>query len=538
MSDQLSSGKFQTSALMNIIKAMHIKLQNSCTFPLYFCFVCFGSAILIGLLITQAGPGISPDSTGYISAAENIFSGKGFYIGYGESAYPYTVWPPLYPLLIASLMHLGFAAEQAARLIPIFSFGLLMFPVFFLGREIEGDLTGYLSCIFCLISLTLWKITSFAWTEMPYIFLSAMAILCLVRYWKSNSQNTEIIVLCGVFTALGMLTRYIGVTVLLVGVLTILLKNRAQIKDFICHIALYGVISSLPIGIWVIRNVLLGVPPSGGERWGSAASLAENIFYTLYAIGRDFLPFLRDYMIGVLIAIVVVVLFLIGAVLHRDLIKVTFPPYIKNNAIILLYVSVYLSVLIIMSTFWHFDRINFRLASPAYPFIILAGISLILTFQYHLKAPSHKKCLCAIILLITVVYIFGQVGADIRFCQYAKEGQGYNAPQWTENSGIRYIEEHAPAGVPIYNNERYACRYLLGGRATLSLPSSVDSSTVTDFIEKCENQQTYIVYFKNNNQPTVSIKDLNELNNKYHILEEVADYPDAKIYRSIFARTV
>ncbi len=536
MSDQISTGKNHISTLKNKLKAIDPK--NSCTLPLYFCFACFGVAILIGLLITQAGPGISPDSTGYISAAENIFSGKGFYIGYGESSYPYTVWPPLYPLLIASLMHLGFDAEQAARLIPIFSFGLLMFPVFFLGREIEGDLTGYLSCIVCLVSLTLWKITSYAWTEMPYIFLSAMAMLCLVRYWKSDLPKIENIMLCGVFTALGMLTRYIGVTVLLVGVLTILLKNRSRIKISIYHITLYGVISSLPIGIWVVRNILLGVPLSGGGRWGSPTSLTENIIFTISTIKRDFVPFIHDHIVWVVVGIGIVFLFMVGTVWHRDLIKSTLLRYTKDNIIVLLYVSVYLGVLIIMSTLWHFDRINFRLVSPAYPFIILAGISLTLTVRYHLKAPSHKKCLYGIILLVTVVYIFGQVSADIRFCQYAKEGQGYNAPKWTENSGIRYIEEHAPVGVPIYNNEGYACRFLLRETATPLLPSSVDSSRFADFIARCKNQQTYIVYFKYSNRPTVSIEDLDELNNKYRIIEEVADFPDAKIYQSSFARTV
>ncbi len=538
MSDQESTGRSEASTLMNKIETMIIKIQNSYTLPLYFCLACFGIAILIGLLITQAGPGISPDSTGYISAAENVFSGKGFYIGYGEGSSPYTTWPPLYPLLIALLMHLGFSAELAACLIPIFSFGLLMFPLFFLGREIEGDLTGYLACIICLVSFTLWRVTSFAWTEMPYIFLSALALLCLIRYWKSDSQSAGVVILCGIFTALGILTRYIGVTVLLVGTLTIFLRSRDQIKNSIYHTVLYGTISLLPVGIWVIRNMLLGVPASGGERWGSAASFVENIIYTASAIGYDFLPFVRDYTMGVVIGIGIAIFFIVGMIWYRELITFTFPRYFKNNAIILSYILVYLSVLIMMSTLWHFDTINPRLTSPAYPFIILAGISFALTIRHRFKDPSCKKRLYAIILLVTVVYIFGQVSADIRFSQYAKEGQGYNAPLWTENSGIKYIEEYVPADVPIYNNEWYACRYLLGGRTTLSLPSSGNSGALADFIARCESQQLYVIYFKNSYRPTISIDDLDELSNGHYVIKEIVDYFDATVYRSIPAGTV
>jgi RNA 3'-terminal phosphate cyclase len=51
------------------------------------------------LLATRAGPGLSPDSVTYVSAARNLTDGHG-YSGFTGSAL--TVFPPAYPALLAA----------------------------------------------------------------------------------------------------------------------------------------------------------------------------------------------------------------------------------------------------------------------------------------------------------------------------------------------------------------------------------------------------------------------------------------------------
>jgi len=136
-------------------------------FYLPFCLACFFIALLFVLLITQSGSGISRDSTYYISAGENVYSGNGFYVGYSGNYNPYTHWPPFYPLSIAAFMHLGFSAEQAARLVPILCFAFLMLPLFFLGKMLNSVFTGYIACLTCLVFTPLLWVTSYTWTEMP-----------------------------------------------------------------------------------------------------------------------------------------------------------------------------------------------------------------------------------------------------------------------------------------------------------------------------------------------------------------------------------
>ena len=114
---------------------------------------------MIGLFVTQSGPGISPDSEKFIVVGENIYHGNGFHANrYCFSNFEstggrtYTNQAPLYPLSIAGLMHLGLDREQAARSIPVLSFALLMFPLFFLGKTISDVFTGYVACLIILLS--------------------------------------------------------------------------------------------------------------------------------------------------------------------------------------------------------------------------------------------------------------------------------------------------------------------------------------------------------------------------------------------------
>ena len=85
-------------------------------------------ALALGLLVTQSGAGLSPDSTAYITAGENAYSGEGFLRGHPDNHEVYSHWPSLYPLSIAAFMHLGLDSEQAARIIPILYFALLLKP--------------------------------------------------------------------------------------------------------------------------------------------------------------------------------------------------------------------------------------------------------------------------------------------------------------------------------------------------------------------------------------------------------------------------
>ena len=109
------------------------KLLSGKKYYIPFCISCFLIALGIGLYMSQSGIGVSPDSAHYISVGENLKLGNGYTTAIGGNVY--TNATPVYPMAIAALCFLGLAAEQAARFIPIFCYALLVFPLFFIGKN-------------------------------------------------------------------------------------------------------------------------------------------------------------------------------------------------------------------------------------------------------------------------------------------------------------------------------------------------------------------------------------------------------------------
>ena len=73
---------------------------------------------------TRLGAGISPDSTVYVDAANNLKMGRGLSVQSGPDEFtPLTHFPPLFPALLALLGSLGFDASSGARWLNVLLFG-------------------------------------------------------------------------------------------------------------------------------------------------------------------------------------------------------------------------------------------------------------------------------------------------------------------------------------------------------------------------------------------------------------------------------
>ena len=94
---------------------------------------------LIGILLvfvstTNYGIGISPDSISYISAAKSLLSGNGFVTYDGA---PFTLFPPLFPGILALLGLAGIDILIGLRFLNSIIFGLI---IFFSGRLFQANI--------------------------------------------------------------------------------------------------------------------------------------------------------------------------------------------------------------------------------------------------------------------------------------------------------------------------------------------------------------------------------------------------------------
>lgn len=518
-------------------------------FYISLCFAFFFIALMLGILFTQSGSGLSPDSLVYMNTAKNVYYGNGFYFDSGGSRYPLTFFPPLFTFSIATFMNLGFNEEQAARLIPIICFALLMFPIFFLAKALSNVYAGYIVCFMVLIFTPLLLVTSYAWTEMLYIFFSVLAILFLKKF-AENASESKMLLISGFFITLAILTRYIGVTLLFVGLIVILVNSKSQLKKMVYQILLIGFMPVLLITPWLYRNIILTSNLSGIERaWNNEGTTIEpvrlllNLNLTVGIILDDFfrvpLPeLLSNKYINLLLNLIIIAISIILVVILKKLYsekRKVLLEYLRKNYVLILYILVYLTTLIIMSAMWRFDKIATRLTSPIYPFLILLAVSFFFYAHKRIIRPSLKSFIFLITIVLFILFPILQTGNSIYFYyQYAKDGQDYNAPFWKNNQGINWAAINVPDDNTIYSDFSDVVEFRLR-RSIKSLPRSGDDEAISDFFVKLKNEgNSYIISYNLRNYLRNDLQndEILNMNKKYNMLDIVENSTEYTIFKT------
>lgn len=322
-------------------------------FELAFCVGYFFLALGICLYSTPKGSIFDTDSLQYVLQAENFYLNHDFRIFSGA---------PMYPSLIALIMGLGLTSEQSASIIPIISYSLLGFPIFFLGKIISRPITGYVSCIVCLFcGKYLLLEATVAMTEMPYIFLTVVAILFIAifnRYGHVSSIN-----IAGIFTILATFTRYIGIVLIPIGIIVIVMNIRDLRKAMITALN-FCLISIIPFGIWELvqkANVYVMTTTIPSRPFGITM---DQFRHNLEII------FYNSYEIEAIIVLLFVIIALIAIYLNRHLIA-----FAKDTIPLSGYIIIY-SMLMILLTSSYGDYsltygLHIRYMVPIFPFVVL-----------------------------------------------------------------------------------------------------------------------------------------------------------------------
>ncbi|HWQ63915.1 MAG TPA: glycosyltransferase family 39 protein, partial [Methanospirillum sp.] len=256
-----------------------------------FCICC--ALFVIGMGLTFQAPWIDWDASDYINVAENIVHGKGIVSGWESDTihkfWPLTVWPPLYPILIAALMLVGFTSVNAAMWVQILSLAGIVVVSFYLGREIDSPLVGYLSAFLILWMSTLWELTRMALTEVPYIFFSIIGLFFLIRYLKS--ETSWYLLYAALFCGAGAVTRYMGVTLIFTGLLILTIQPWKKPIAQLRQIGVFGIISFLPLCLVFMRNISSTGYFSGADRGGGSGNIAGVAHDMANVIISDLTPF-------------------------------------------------------------------------------------------------------------------------------------------------------------------------------------------------------------------------------------------------------
>lgn len=209
------------------------------------------SKIILSLLVTT--PTIYSDEYIYIKMAQSFFQGLNFNI----HNTPTSNYPPLYPILL-SLTFLAGNVEYAYILMKILNSILttaIIIPAYLIAKEfLEPKKAIIASVIITLLPMN-FVFPAFIMSENLFytLFLTSLYLI----YKSFTEKNNKYDILAGLFIGLTFLTRFAGISLILIVIAALLYKLKKKEFFEIRKKIIMGLISLAVVSPWFIRNITL-----------------------------------------------------------------------------------------------------------------------------------------------------------------------------------------------------------------------------------------------------------------------------------------
>jgi len=415
-------------------------IQSACLWCATLIFAAL-AAYLTFCSVSLYGPGLSPDSTGYIRLARDIAE-NGFRFLTEKKAISQ---PPAYPLALAAVSKLtGMSVLTAASWINTLASATLVALVLMSVYRVTTSLsvyiiTGILSCF----SIPLIQVWSMAWTEPLFILLISLTFLVVTQ----TKRTAILLVAAAVLTAAACLTRYAGIVLIPVVFVFVLLSEVGTLWRRCKYALLYALPPALVFALYAGRNYALSGTPLGG-RSPSQMGLADNIDLVTDVILGWFLPWrIRSFE---------TLLFggcaLIGLLVwhHRHHIARVMR---QSNGIVPLsglFFLVYAAFIVWTSTTTAYDHIDNRLLSPLYPSILIMFALLLKPESWRsqfVRAPALGVfCLLCVVAPLRATYSTVITKAN-------QGAGGYNSRTWQESATLSFFRNNGqPKDEVVFSN--------------------------------------------------------------------------------------
>jgi hypothetical protein len=237
------------------------------------------SAIGPLIFIGQSPHGVhaSPDSFTYLGAAANLAEGRGWTYPFGDTGAPVTLFPPLYPSLLALPELFGIPVFHWVTWQNAFLLGVLSFVV---GIAVVGA-TGsrLIPAVLAVVLVQLGTPTTTAyaniWSEALFYPVVVVIVASLGR--SLAADGIRWLVIAAAASSVGMLTRYAGLSVFVAACVILLGWPGRSLLDRARSAALFAAIALPLSGIWLIRNLASSGTLTGNNQLVHGLSSAEVI---------------------------------------------------------------------------------------------------------------------------------------------------------------------------------------------------------------------------------------------------------------------
>jgi 4-amino-4-deoxy-L-arabinose transferase-like glycosyltransferase len=408
-------------------------------------------------LATKWGAGLSPDSVSYIDGGRKILQNR-------DLSALGSHWPPLYFILVATSGLFVDDILVSVRWLQMITFVVnVSLVAFIIYRNSEQSIRlALIGGLLIAFSPTIFRIHAVAWSEGSFCLFALLGLDVLSRFLQ-RPANYRTLVLSSVLVGLAFSSRYIGVTVILTGLIGILVYTpdwRKRIVD--CSI--FGLVSCSFTGLWMLRNWVAGA--GAASRSFSYHSIAVGKLQAGLKVVCDwfFIPPEFSYLLLLLLVSIVFSYLYIAFVSGKN-------KEVRLCGLSFIFILVYIpSLLFSMSFFDASTKIDVRLLAPVYLFFVVGVV--LLMHRWKKAHPLRRKSF-SIACSISVLFIFFQsLQLKDTVSTYRKDGLGFASEQWIQSDTLKFVEG-MPARFSIYTNGPDAIMVFMD-RPAIMFPKMVD----------------------------------------------------------------
>jgi len=423
---------------------------------------------------SRYGPAMSTDSMIYIGGAQQLLAGKG-YADAGGLANP--TWPPMMSFVLVPIVWTGVDAVQAARVLNalVFAATIVVAGLWILRQTRSralAVLVGALVAVSPLLAMARWLWSEPLFILLIVLYLWALTALCDRPSWR-------LLVVAAALAGAACLTRYIGFTLIPVGVCMLLLCPQLSLRKKIARCLAFGLVASLPLVAWLARNRALTGTLTGRRDPAKPGALSRAMIQIGGVLREWFAPFQAAARIPVITFVIVAA----GLVLAIAPLVVLRPRPLRQQRRLspmtapLLFVAFYMAGLIASVANVFLYSITTRFLSPLYaPWVLLAAFAFAdIAGRLRRAWPrASRRLLPAVAAILGGLLVAMLAVASVRVVQlvrhWAANGAGgYNEARWRESEIVAHLGRCPLDGV-VFSNHPDVLGLLLGQKDATSSP--------------------------------------------------------------------
>ena len=490
------------------------------------------------------------DSANYIHVARGLLSGDGFVQVHTTA--PYDKWPPLYPILLAVASLLVFDPRDVAGHLNAAVFGAMIFTVgMHLRRRVESRFLIIWGCLAVMLSWPLVNMVAQAMPESVFILFVTVALILMDKFMERGDKGS-LLVWVAVFSAAALLTRYLGIALVVLILVILLFQRGAAVREKLKNAVVYALVAMAPICVWMVRNYVVSGEFTGIRDTYEHYSLFEVLSGT-WTVVRGWLPLSDSWIISGVAVVTGAALIVYVTIARLGTSDAEWPgrrSFHLFGGFAITYTLVLVVAMMLGNTS---DGVQPRFIVPVYiPLVLVLVFALDLLF----RDANHKnllgstgsvtavrsiasrwggrrpKSVLVLILMISCSAwtVYGGVMIAGRIARANSDiGTGYfNNARWADSEVLRYFRENSIDEIVISN-------------APLAFQTHIDVSShylylfqpdLDDLIEKFEIDLdgAYLVWFHDKDISARYDYGLPQLR-VLHGLELVADLDDGVIFR-------